>query len=131
MRTLSAVLPVDRRPNSLLAWALGVLYLAAGTVCLAVTLGSGMAQGGQTHGTDFDTGRTLGYLGLGLALMLAAARGLAKRVNSALGAGYLVLGVVLLFTAHEGAQLLTLNHPDNVLHLGTAALLLGIGRTQD
>lgn len=130
MTTMRLHVFAGRAPNAAVAIALGAAYLIAGVVAVAVSLGSGMASDGG-HDADVSAIRMGAYVGLGAVLLLAAGRGVAKPTNTALGATYLVVGVVLLFTERGAEQLLTLNQPDNVIHLGTAALLLGVGRTQD
>ncbi len=130
MTTMRLGVFTGRTPNAAIATVLGGAYLVAGVVALAASLGSGMASA-EAHDAEVAAGRLAAYIALGAVLLSAAARGLAKGLNTTLGAAYLVVGVVLLFTARGADQLLTLNQPDNVIHLGTAALLLGIGRTQD
>lgn len=119
-----------RPPNTVLGVLLGWAYLTAGVVAVAVNLGVGMA-GPQSESADFSSARMSAYLVLGSVLVIAAVRGRAKPANSLLGALYLLVGVILLFSAGADAQLLALNHPDQVVHLGSAALLFGVGRTQD
>lgn len=131
MTTLRLNVFAGRAPNAALATVLGAAYLVAGIIALAVSLGSGMASEAGTHDADVAAGRMAAYIALGGALLAAAGRGLARLTNTTFGAAYLVVGLVLLFTVPGADQLLTLNQPDNVIHLGTAALLLGIGRTQD
>lgn len=131
MTTMRLSILLGRTPNAAIALVLGAAYLIAGIVALTVFLGAGMASGAGTHDTDVPAGQMAAYIGLGAVLLAAGGRGLAKPMNTTLGAAYLVVGLVLLFTERGADQLLTLNQPDNVIHLGTAALLLGIGRTQD
>lgn len=119
-----------RAPNTVVGTVLGVGYLAAGVVALAVALGAGMAPG-EASETAASPARMAAYLALGGALVLAATRGTARTANTVLGATYLIAGLVLLYAGGAQAQLLALNHPDNVVHLSSAALLLGVGRTQE
>lgn len=131
MTTVRLNVFAGRAPNAAIATVLGAAYLVAGVVALAVSLGSAMASGAGTHDANVSAARMAAYIALGVLLLVAAGRGLAKPTNTTVGAAYLVVGLVLLFTARGADQLLTLNQPDNVIHLGSAALLLGIGRTQD
>lgn len=127
----AASLPaVGRSPNRAVAYLVGVGYLLAGVVGGAVALGSGMAPGGsgQAHGSDLV--RLSLYLLLGVVLVVAAGRGWARAANTAVGVAYLVACVPLLATGACSPPL-QLNHPDGLIHLSTAALLLGFGRTQD
>jgi hypothetical protein len=64
------------------------------------------------------------------AVWLAASRNeqSARVVSTAIGAVYLLVGVVGLFIAgNSDLNLLNLNQPDNVLHLGSAVLGLYFG----
>jgi hypothetical protein len=64
------------------------------------------------------------------AVWLAASRNeqSARLVSTAIGAVYLLVGVVGLFIAGSSdLNLLNLNQPDNVLHLGSAVLGLYFG----
>jgi hypothetical protein len=70
------------------------------------------------------------YLLVGAALLAGAGRGLARRVNMVLGAAYLLASAPLLVSG-VCPGLFSLNHPDGLLHLASAAVLLGFGRTQD
>ena len=66
--------------------------------------------------------------------MLLAARksvSAAKGANVLVGAVYLLLGIVGLFILDSDANILSLNGADNVLHLASALLLLGVGLSQD
>lgn len=130
MTTMRLSVLAGRAPNAVLATVLGAAYLVAGIASLAVSLGAGMASEGS-HDADVSAARMVAYIALGAILLASAGRGMAKPMNTTLGAAYLLVGLVLLFTERGADQLLTLNQPDNVIHLGTAALLLGIGRTQD
>lgn len=117
-------------PNELVAVVLGSVYVLAGVVAGAITLGATMAVS-DDPGPGISAARTLSYLGLGLVLLLAAGRGRAKSANAVLGAAYLAAGVVLPMLGEAGAGLLALSHPDATIQLCTAALLLGFGWTQD
>jgi hypothetical protein len=131
MTTLRLSFLAGRTPNTVVAAVFGAAYLVAGVVALAVSLGAGMASEGDSHDANVSVARMVAYIALGVILLAAAGRGMAKSTNTTLGAAYLLVGLVLLFTDRGADQLLTLNQPDNVIHLGSAALLLGIGRTQD
>jgi hypothetical protein len=66
------------------------------------------------------------HIAVGAALFLAAIAGerVSAAVNGTVGAVYLLVGVVGLFVLDRSANILALNAPDNVLHLGSAVLLL-------
>jgi hypothetical protein len=64
------------------------------------------------------------------AVWLASSRSeqSARVVSAAIGAVYLLVGVAGLFiTGNSDLNLLNLNQPDNVLHLGSAVLALYFG----
>jgi hypothetical protein len=52
-------------------------------------------------------------------------------VNTLVGGVYLLVGLVGLFLLDSSANILALNGADNVLHLASAILLLGVGLSQD
>lgn len=118
-------------PNVLVSATVGAVCLGAGVVALAVTVGADMATAGDSDGGGVSLARAGFYLAVGAILLFSVASGRARAANSAIGASYLVVGVALELLADGGPRLLTLNHADNVVHLVTAALLLGFGRTQD
>ena len=121
-------------PNRLIAAIFGAVYLLVGLAGFAVT---GSAQFAGTEGGtliifEVNPLHTLLPLALGAALLLGS-RSVAgaKGINTTVGAVYLLVGVVGLFLLDSGANILALNGADNVLHLASAVLLLGVGLTQD
>ena len=52
-------------------------------------------------------------------------------LSLAFGAVYLLVGIVGLFILDSDANILALNSADNVLHLGSALVLLAVALTQD
>jgi hypothetical protein len=116
--------------NEAVATALGLAYLLAGIVVGAISLGATMAVSDDPS-PGLSPVRTGSYLCLGIVLLVAAGHGRAKSANTVLGAAYLLAGVLLPLAGDPGSRLLTLSHPDAVLQLVTAAILLGFGRTQD
>lgn len=121
-------------PNRLTAAVFGAVYLLVGLAGFLVT------SGVQFAGTDGSTLlifevnplHNIVHLAIGLALLLASrATSSARAVNIAVGAVYLLVGVVGLFLLDSAANILALNGADNVLHLGSALLLLVVGLTQD
>ena len=73
------------------------------------------------------------HLGIGALLLFSALKGVAaaKGSNTLVGAVYGLVGIVGLFILDSDINILSLNAADNVLHLGSTALLLGVGLTQD
>ena len=55
----------------------------------------------------------------------------AKAINTAVGAVYLLVGIIGLFLLSSPLNIIALNGPDNVLHLASAVLLLGVGLSMD
>jgi hypothetical protein len=118
-----------RSANRAVAFAVGGAYLAAGVGGGAVALGAAMAPGGGPS-SALGAGWVAVYLCVGAVLVAAGASGFARRANTALGAAYLLANAPLLVTG-VCPGLFSLNHPVGLLHLSSAAVLLGFGRTQD
>ncbi len=122
---------VQRSPNMVLAVALGGGFLVAGVIALAITLGGSMASTPGHHAGGYGGLHCCAYLAVGVLLLVGAAKGRAREVNTLVGLTYLVVGVILMAAFDEAPQLLTLHETHNVVHLVSAALLLGFGRTQE
>jgi uncharacterized protein DUF4383 len=117
--------------NRLLGAVFGAVYLLVGLVGFTITTGVGFAA---HHGKDlifFELNplHNIVHIGVGLLLALAALRGTrsASAMNSLVGGVYLIVGIAGLFLSDSGLDILALNHPDNLLHLASAAVLLGTG----
>jgi len=121
-------------PNRLLAAVFGAVYLLVGIAGFVVTSGVGFAatEGEKLLLFEVNPLHNIVHLGIGAALLLAS-RSVrsAKAVNVAVGAVYLLVGVVGLFLVGTAANIIALNGADNVLHLGSAILLLGVGLAAD
>jgi Domain of unknown function (DUF4383) len=120
--------------NRLLGLGFGAVYLLVGLVGFAITSGVGFAE---HHGKDlifFELNplHNVVHIGVGLLLGLAAVRGAkeATAVNTLVGGVYLVVGILGLVLSNTGADILALNHPDNLLHLASAGVLLAAGLTR-
>jgi Domain of unknown function (DUF4383) len=120
-----------RSLNRLLGFGFGAVYLLVGLVGFAITAGVGFAH---THGKDliiFELNplHNIVHVAIGLGLGFAAYKGTAAAAaaNSLVGGVYLLVGVLGLFLTNSSANILAINHPDNALHLATAAVLLGVG----
>jgi Domain of unknown function (DUF4383) len=121
-----------RSPNRLLGVVLGALHLVVGI--------AGFVVPGSTSFVDRHGGLLFGLLRVnpaqdvlhvlvGAALLLAALTRLAasKVVNTVAGTLFLVVGIAGLFIVGTGVNYLSLNGVANVLHFGSAAILLAAG----
>lgn len=96
--------------------------------------GFAATSGGKLLGLfEVNPLHNIAHLLIGAALIRAARAGLqaAKSVNTAVGAVYLLLGVVGLFILSSSANILALNGADNGLHFASAVLLLAVGVAGD
>ena len=124
-------------PNRLLGTVFGVVYLLVGLLGFAYT---GFSDFAGTNTDDKILGifevnplHNIAHLLIGALLLFAARQSVAaaKGANTVVGAVYLLLGIVGLFILDSEANILSLNSADNVLHLASAVLLLGVGLSQD
>jgi hypothetical protein len=121
-------------PNRLLAMIFGVVYLLVGVLGFAVT---GFSNFAGTHGDtlivfDVNPLHNIVHLAIGALLLLASrSAASAKAANTGVGAVYLVVGIIGLVILDSSANILALNGADNVLHLASAIVLLGVGLTAD
>ena len=124
-------------PNRLVAAIFGAVYLLIGILGFFVT-GFEDFAGTDTNetllGFELNGLHNVVHLLIG-AVLLAASRtvGAAKGANTFVGAVYLIVGIIGLFIASDDneANILSLNGADNVLHLATALILLGVALSQD
>lgn len=121
--------------NRTLGTVFGVVYLLVGLAGFAVTGGVGFAstEGNPLIAFEVNPLHNIIHLAIGAALLVAARTSVAasRRMNATVGAVYLLVGVVGLFLVGTAANILALNGPDNVLHLASALLLLGVGLAAD
>jgi hypothetical protein len=120
--------------NRLLAAVFGTVYLLVGLAGFVVTSGVGFAatEGANLLLFEVNPLHNIVHLGVGAALLIASRSvGAAKGVNVTIGAVYLLVGVLGLFLVGTGANIIALNGADNVLHLASAVLLLGVGLAAD
>lgn len=114
------------------ALAFGAVYLLVGLIGFAVTGGVGLAEdeGNLLLGIfEVNPLHNVVHLLIGAALVWAGMQGVnaARAVNTTIGATYLLVGIVGLFLTDSEANILAINSADNVLHLGSAAILLTAG----
>jgi hypothetical protein len=123
-------------PNRLLATVFGVVYVLIGAAGFLFTSGVGFfdTSGGLLLGIfEVNLFHNVAHIVIGAALLIAGLSGIrpAKTVNSVVGAAYLVLGLAGLFVIGSAFNILAINGADNVLHFGSAALLLAVGLGAD
>lgn len=122
-------------PNRLVGTIFGIVYLLVGAAGFAVTGGVGFAatEGNPLVIFDVNPLHNIIHLAIGAALLLAARRSVpaARSMNTLVGAVYLLVGVLGLFLVGSAANILALNGADNVLHLASALVLLGVGLAAD
>ena len=122
-------------PNRLVAGVFGAVYLLVGLLGFAVTGFSDFAgtdTGDNLIVFEVNPLHNVVHLAIG-ALLLASSRSVAaaKGSNTAVGAVYLLVGILGLFLIGTDANILSLNAADNVLHSASAIVLLGVGLSQD
>jgi hypothetical protein len=123
-------------PNRLLGVVFGAVYVLIGALGFAVTAGVGFfaTEGGLLLGIfEVNIFHNVAHLIIGAALLLGglSSASAAKAINSVVGAAYLVLGLAGLFLVGTALNILALNVADNVLHFGSAAVLLAVGLGAD
>ena len=119
-------------PNRLLATIFGIVYLLVGIAGFFVTSGVGFfdTSGGLLLGLfEVNIFHNVAHILIGAALLIAGLVSVraSKTVNTVIGAAYLLLGIVGLFVVGSAFNILAINGADNVLHFGSAALLLAVG----
>ncbi len=121
--------------NRLVGYVLGAVFLLIGVLGFAVTTDVGFAsrEGDTLLGFEVNPLHNIVHLLVGAVLLLGATRGVAaaRSANIAVGGTYLVVGLIGLFILDSSANILALNSADNVLHLVSAAVLLGAGLAAD
>ncbi|GAA1344747.1 DUF4383 domain-containing protein [Arthrobacter roseus] len=122
-------------PNRLLATIFGAVYLLVGIAGFFVTSGIGFfaTEGRNLIIFEVNPLHNIIHLAIGAALLLAGLSSVAasKGVNTTIGGVYLLVGVLGLFLVGSSLNIIALNGADNVLHLASAVLLLGVGLSQD
>jgi len=123
-------------PNRLLAVVFGAVYVLVGLLGFTVTAGVGFfdTSGGLLLGLfEVNVLHNVAHLLIGAALLIAGLSSVpaARSVNTTIGAVYLLLGIVGLFLVGSELNILAINAADNVLHFGSAAVLLAVGLGAD
>jgi hypothetical protein len=112
--------------------AFGITYLAVGALGFAVTSGVGFAarQGDELLGIfEVNPLHNIVHLAIGAALVAGfmGGRRSSGLVAMLIGATYLLVGVIGPFVTDSDANILALNGPDHILHIGSAVVLLFAG----
>ncbi|BCW35487.1 hypothetical protein StoSoilA2_15430 [Arthrobacter sp. StoSoilA2] len=122
-------------PNRLIATIFGAVYLLVGVLGFFVTSGTGFSA---TEGANLiifavNPLHNVIHLAIGAALLYAGMNSvtLSKSVNTAVGGVYLLVGILGLFLVGTSLNIIALNGADNVLHLASAVVLLGVALSQD
>jgi hypothetical protein len=125
-----------RSVNQLAGGGLGVVFVLVGLIGFFVSGGHPAVgdEGGHLLGIfEVNLLHNLVHLAVGAALIAGAIAGVraSKLVNSTIGAVYLLVGVLGLFTMGGSLDLIALNGADNGLHLVSGLALLGLGLGAD
>lgn len=125
---------MSQSPNRLLGVVFGVVYLLVGILGFFITSSTGFiaTNGPKLLGLfEINPLHNVAHLLIGAALLIAGLSGAraAKGLNATIGAVYLLLGVVglLIASGNNPLNILALNGADNVLHFGSAVVLLAVG----
>lgn len=124
--------PMRPSPNRLIAVVVGAAYVLLGIAGFVVTSGRGFfaADGGLLLGLfELNAAQNVLHILAGAALLMAGLSrpAAARPVNAWTGAVFLVLGLAGLFLVGSPLDILAINVADNVVHFGTAAVLLAVG----
>jgi hypothetical protein len=122
-----------RTLNQIVALAFGVIYTLVGIAGFFVS---------ETFAEQTDNNllglfqvnhlHNIVHLLIGVALIAASRRlDTARGANLAIGATYLLLGVLGWFIQDTAVDVIALNEADHVLHLGSGALLLAVALLAD
>lgn len=112
--------------NKLIATVFGAVYLLVGLLGFFATGGRDLVIFAVNPLPNVI------HVAIGAALLLAGLKSVpaARSVNTVVGGVYLVVGVVGLFLLNSALNI-ALNGADNVLHLASAVLLVGVGLSQE
>lgn len=125
-----------RSANRLLGVAAGAAYLLLGVLGFAATAGMPFfsPEGGLLLGIlQLNPAQNVLHIVIGSALLMAGLSNqrAAATVNAVVGAVWLVIGLASLFAIGTPYDILAVNVADNVLHFGSAAVLLAAGLGAD
>jgi hypothetical protein len=126
--------PRSRTTTQLVALGFGAVYVAVGAIGFLVDHdGFADRHGHKLLGLfEVNPMHNVAHVAIGLALLLAAGSlASARAATGVIGAAYLLLGVVGPFVHDSDVNILALNGADDLLHLGSAALLLATATLAD
>jgi hypothetical protein len=126
--------PRPRTTTQLVALGFGAVYVVVGLVGFLVDHdGFADRHGHKLLGLfEVNPMHNVAHLLIGAVLVLAAGRlASARAATGAIGAAYLLLGVVGPFIHDSDVNILALNGADDLLHLGSALLLLATATLAD
>jgi hypothetical protein len=126
--------PLVESPNRLVGGVFGAVYVLVGAAGFAITQGIDFTAptGQQLIIFELNPLHNVVHVLVGGLLAGAAlgASGASRAVNGLVGAIYLAVGIAGFFVAGSQLNILAVNHPDDVVHLASAAILLGVGLTR-
>lgn len=119
-------------PNRVVALIIGAIYIAIGILGFTATTGVGFfsTPGGLLIGLfEVNPAQNILHILVGVVLFIAGLIGAlwAQLANALIGLALLLLGLVGLFLIGSTLNVVAINVADNVLHFGTAAVLLAVG----
>ncbi len=123
--------------NRLIGTVFGAVYVLVGALGFTVSGGHAVAghEGGLLLGLfEVNVTHNVAHLAIGAAMIVAARTSVAaaRLTNAIIGGAYLLLAAAGPFIGGDHTlNILALNSADNVLHAGSALLLLGIGLFAD
>lgn len=122
--------------NRLVAYVLGAVYLLVGLLGFAVSSDFADKNTDKKLLGLFEVNglHNVVHLVIGIALLAAASKGYraARAANLAVGVTYSIVGLIGLFIATDtsSANILSLNGADNILHIGSAMVLLAVALSE-
>jgi hypothetical protein len=120
-------------PNRVVALAVGVVFAAfgLGSIVLGVLVGAYLGGPGVLLVAVFGSNVLFGIvtLGAGVALVIAATRGIAaaKAANVVAGTAWLLLGLAGLFFVGTRIDVFAMNGADNALLFAASSIQLAVG----
>jgi hypothetical protein len=122
-----------RSVNSTVAAVFGGVYTLVGIAGFFVSETFAAAEDNDLLGFQVNHLHNIVHLLIGVALLAAAKKhATARSANLAIGATYLLLGVLgPLITGNEDINIIALNTADNWLHVASGVLLLAVALLAD